>query len=106
VLAPDGTRLASHDQRPRTYVSVFGKVRFWRHDETASGHDGSCPLEAELSVPARCSSDVRREWAAYGTTDEADRERQTVLERILGVSLSLQAIETSGADAAGDVTAF
>lgn len=36
--------------------------------------------------------------------DESSRESQTVLERILGVSLSLQAIEPSVADAAGDVT--
>ena len=47
-----------------------------------------------------------REWAIYGTTDESSRESQTVLERLLGVSLSLQAIETRVADAAGDVTAF
>src|SRR5512146_2611183 len=28
VTAPDGTRLSYHDQRPTTYYSVFGKVRF------------------------------------------------------------------------------
>ena len=30
VIAPDGTRLPYHDQRPTTYYSVFGKVRFAR----------------------------------------------------------------------------
>ena len=29
--APDGTRLTDHDQRPTTYYSVFGNVRFERH---------------------------------------------------------------------------
>ena len=106
VLAPDGTRLAYQDQCPMTYSSVFGKGRFWRHYYTAPGHDGICPLDAELSVPARCYSDLLREWATYGATDESYRESQSVLERILSVSLSLQAIETSVADAAGDVTAF
>jgi hypothetical protein len=57
-------------------------------------------------LPAPCYFDLRREWAVYGTTDASYRERQTVIERILGVSLSLQAIETRRAEAAGDVTAF
>jgi hypothetical protein len=106
ILAADGTYLAYHDQRPTTYYSVFGKVRFWRHYYTAPGHDGLCPLDAAVSLPVRCYSDLLREWAVYGTTDESYRESQTVLERILGVSLSLQAIETSVADAAEDITAF
>lgn len=106
ILAPDGTRLAYHDQRPTTDYSVFGSVRFWRHYFTVPGHDGLCPLDAALSLPARCYSDLLREWAADGTADESYRASQTVLERILGVSLSLQAIETGVADAGGDVAAF
>ena len=54
---------------------------------------GLCPLDAELSLPARCYSDLLREWAVYGTTDESYRESQTVLERILGLSLSVQALD-------------
>jgi hypothetical protein len=49
VATPDGTRLTYHDQRPTTYDSVFGKVRFWRHAFTAPGPQGLCPLDAELS---------------------------------------------------------
>jgi hypothetical protein len=97
--------LTYHDQRPTTYYSVFGKVRFWRHYFTAAGQVGRCPLDAELSLPARCSSDLLREWAAYGATGESYRESQTVLERILGVSLSIQALET-GVAAAEDVSSF
>jgi hypothetical protein len=106
VTAPDGTRLTYHDQRPTTYYSVFGKVRFERHFFTAPGQEGRCPLDAALSLPARCYSDLLREWAVYGTTDESYRESQTVLERILGVSLSLQALETGVAEAGDDVAAF
>ncbi|MGH8057344.1 MAG: ISKra4 family transposase [Candidatus Entotheonellia bacterium] len=106
VTASDGACLAYHDQRPTTYYSVVGKVRFWRHYFTAPGQTGICPLDAALSLPARCYSDLLREWAAYGTTDESYRESQTVLERILGLSLSVQALETCVADDAGDVTAF
>ena len=89
VTAPDGTRLTYHDQRPTTYYSVFGKVRFERHFFTAPGQEGRSPLDAELSLPARCYSDLLREWAVYGTTDEFYRESQTVLERSLGLSLSV-----------------
>jgi hypothetical protein len=88
VTAPDGTRLTYHDWRPATYYSVFGKVRFERHSFTAPGQEGRCPLDAELSLPARCYSDLLREWAAYGATDASYRESQTVLERILGLPLS------------------
>ena len=106
VTAPDGTRLTSHDQRPTTYYSVFGKVRFWRHAFTAPGQEGICPLDAELSLPARCYSDLLREWAVYGTTDESYRESQTVLERILGLSLSVQALETCVTEAGEDMPTF
>jgi hypothetical protein len=106
VLAPDGTSLTYHDQRPTTYYSVFGKVRFARHYFTASGQEGLCPLDAELSLPARCYSDLLREWAVYGTTDESYRESQTVLARILGLSLSVQALETSCAEAGEDGATF
>src|SRR3989454_900270 len=100
ITAPDGTRLTSHDQRPTTDYSVCGKVRFWRHDFTGPGQTGICPLDAALRVPARWYADLLREWAAYGTTDESSRESQTVLERILGLSLSIPALETSLVDAA------
>ena len=106
VTARDGTHLIYPDQRPTTSYSVFGKVRFWRHAFTAPGQEGLCPLDAELSLPARCYSDRLREWAVYGTTDESVRESQTVLERILGLSLSVQALESCVAEARADVTTF
>ena len=106
VTTPEGTRLTDHDQRPTTYYSVFGNVRFARHDFTAPGQEGLCPLDAELSWPARGYSDLLREWAVYGTTDESSRESQTVLERILGRSLSVQALETGVSQAGEHVTTF
>jgi hypothetical protein len=78
-------------------------VRFWRHYFTARGQPGRCPLDAELSVPTRGYADLLREWAAYGATDEADRERQSGLERILGLPLRLQALETRVAEAGQEV---
>jgi hypothetical protein len=106
VPAPAGPQLTSHDCRPITYYSIFGKVCFARHYFAAPGHPGCCPLDAALSLLERCYSDLLREWAAFGTTDESYRESQTALERILGCSLSLQAIETTVREDATDVTAF
>ncbi|MDQ5851092.1 MAG: ISKra4 family transposase [Chloroflexota bacterium] len=104
--APDGPQLTYHDCRPITYYSIFGKVRFARHYFAAPGHPGCCPLDAALSLPERCYSDLLREWAAFGATDESYRESQTGLERILGCQLSLQAIETGVQEDAVEVTAF
>lgn len=61
--APDGTRRPAHEQRPTTSYSGFGTVRFARHSCTPPGQAGRCPLDAELSLPARCDADRRREWA-------------------------------------------
>jgi hypothetical protein len=104
VTAPDGTRLTAPDQRPTTDYAVFGKVPFERQDLTAPGQEGCCPLEAALRLPARCSADLRREWAVYGATDASYRESHMVLARLLGLSLSLQALETGVAEAGQDVT--
>jgi hypothetical protein len=104
VLAPDGTRLTSHDQRPTTDDAVVGNVCFERPYFTARGPVGCGPLDAELSLPARRYADLLQAWAAYGATDASYRESQTVLARILGLALSLQAIETAVMEAAGDVT--
>ena len=103
---PGGPQLTYHDCRPITYSSIFGKVRFARHYFAASGHPGCCPLDAALSLPERCYSDLLREWAAFGATDASYRESQTGLDRILGRPLSLQALETSMLEDAADVTAF
>ena len=106
VTGPDGTPLAYHDRRPTTYYSVFGKLAFQRHACTAPGQPVVCPLDAALSLPARCYSDLLREWLSDGTTDESYRESRTLLERILGHPLSLQALETTVTEAAVDVAAF
>lgn len=106
-LPPPGRPpLTYHDRRPITYYSIFGKVRFERHYFAAPGHPGCCPLDAALSLPERCYSDLLREWATFGATDESYRESQTGLARILGHHLSLQALERGVLEDAADVTAF
>ena len=100
VRSPDGTLLEYHDQRQRTYYSVFGKFEFRRHAFTLTGQPVICPLDAALSLPKRCYSDLLAEWMSYGSTDESYREGPSGLERMLGQSLSLAAIETTVDEAA------
>ena len=106
VPGADGTELTYHDRRPVTYVSVFGKVVFRRHAFTGPGQGVVCPLDAELSLPERCYSDLLREWSGFGSADATFGEVSTFLKRILGWPLSVQALETTAREDAGDVAAF
>lgn len=106
VKAADGTELAYHSLQPTTYYSVFGKLRFRRHYYYASGHGGIYPLDAELSLPPRCYSDLLRDWVEYCVTNESYGESIRVIKRILGLSISKQALETSVQEDAADVDAF
>jgi hypothetical protein len=106
VISPAGVSLPYHDRRSISYTSIFGKLTIWRHAFTVTGQPVICPLDAELSLPARCYSDLLLEWAAYGATAGAYRESQTMLERLLELPVSVQAIETGVQEAAADVAAF
>src|SRR5207245_2189765 len=70
------------------------------------GPAGLWPLDAALRVPV-CGSAARwREGAASGTTAASSRARQTVRERLLGLSLRLPARATSRGAAARAVPPF
>lgn len=105
-FAPDGTLMTYHDQRSTSYFSVFGKLQFSRHYFTAPGQPGNCPLDAALSLPQHCYSDLLREWTTFDATDGAYRETASTIERLLGLELSLAALETSVREDAQDVAAF
>jgi hypothetical protein len=95
-----------HDRRPIDYFSVFGKLSFARHYFYAGDIGGVCPLDAALSLPARCYSDLLRDWSAYDSTDGAYRETSTTIARILGCDLSIQSLEWMVVSDACDVAAF
>jgi hypothetical protein len=105
-ITTTGTPLPFHSRRPIDYFSVFGKLSFARHYFYRSDAGGLCPLDAALSLPARCYSDLLRDWMAYDSTDGAYRETSTTLERMLGLSLSIQSLERVVVADACDVAAF
>jgi hypothetical protein len=106
VRAPDGTRLTGQGKRRTSYFSIFGKLQFRRHYFHATGQKGICPLDAELSLPPHCYSDLLRDFAEYSTTTESYGESNRILEHILGLSISKQALETAVEEDAVDVEAF
>ncbi len=105
-VCASGARLKYQGMRGTTYYSVFGKVRFKRHYFHTPGHEGLCPLDAELSLPSRCYSDLLRDWAEYCITDESYDESIRALQRILNISLSKRALEMGVQEDAADVEAF
>ena len=105
-VAPDGQPMTFHGRRSVRYISIFGALWVPRHYFTATGQASATPLDAELSLPATAYSDLLREWGAYGDTEQAYRENQTLLERLLGLTVSVQTREQQMVRSAVDVDAF
>lgn len=105
-VAATGAVLAYRDRRAIAYYSIFGKLTIARHYFYTTDVGGQCPLDAALSLPPHCYSDLLREWSGYDATDGAYRETASTIERILGLSLSVAALESSVQEDACDVAAF
>jgi hypothetical protein len=106
LLAATGQPIPYHDRRSIHYTSVFGSLAFARHYFYTTDAAGICPLDADLSLPPCCYSDLLREWAADGFTNDTYRASSTTIERILGLTLGSQALETMAQVDACDVAAF
>lgn len=105
-VAHDGQTMKCHGLRSIRYISIFGTLWVDRHYFTATGQPSSVPLDEELSLPATAFSDLLREWGAYGNTEQAYRENQALLERILDITVSVQTLEQQMVASAADVDAF
>ena len=88
-------KLPYHSQKSVDYFSVFGKLTFARAYFYAPGQAGKCPLDRALSLPERCYSDLLRECAELLAVDGAYDKAVQVLARLLGVNLSVLAVETA-----------
>jgi hypothetical protein len=99
-------KLPYHAQKAVDYFSVFGKVTCARAYFYAPGQAGKCPLDRALSWPERCYSDLLMESAELLAVDGAYDKAVQVLGRLLGVDLSLLAVETAVAEHSPAVLAF
>ncbi len=106
VCSPDGSPARLHSWQERRYVSVFGEVPLRRRYYRLAGGGGTCPLDAALSLPKRCYSDLLRDWLEFALTHDAYDQAAAFLERILGFSVAKHALERLAAADAADVTAF
>ena len=102
---PEGRVLPYHSQQPANYFSVFGKVTFRRAYFYRPGQ--SCyPLDAALSLPARCYSDFLMEVAGLLAVDGVFDKGLEVLSRLLELDLPKLALETWVREESALVTAF
>jgi len=95
-----------HSQKTVDYRSVFGPLVVERAYFYAHGRGGHCPLEAALSLPDRCYSDLLMESASLLAVDGAYGKAVHVLERLLRVSVPAAAVETDVLEQAAEVAAF
>ena len=95
-----------HSQKPRDYFSIFGKLTFARAYFYMPEQAGLSPLDAALSLPTRCYSDLLMESAELLAVDGAYDKSLEVLSRLLGLNAPKLALETSVAEHSALVQAF
>lgn len=101
----DGRVLPYHSQQPASYFSVFGKVTF-RRAYFYRGGQSCCPLDAALSLPARCYSDFLMELAGELAVDGVFEKALEMLGKFLSLALPKLALETWVHEESALVTAF
>jgi hypothetical protein len=104
--SPTGQTLAYHSQQEASYFSVFGKLAFRRAYFYVPGEGGVCPLDAALSLPARCYSDFLMEITSLLAVDGVFETGAEVVHNLLGVSVPKRAIEMTVAEQSAAVADF
>lgn len=102
----EGVSRPYHAQKPISYFSIFGKLTFERAYFYAPGQPGVCPLDEALNLPQRCYSDLLMESAQVLAVDKAYDKGLEVLSRLLGLTLSESAVETTVVEDSPLVKAF
>ena len=101
-----GEAVPYHSEKKRTYYSIFGKVPFWRPYFYRCGMGGRSPLDEELSLGDDCYSDLVRELAELLGVDVTYAKVRHFWARLLGQTLSTQAIQAMISEDAADVLAY
>ena len=110
-LDPKGRSLPYHSEKRRSYLSIFGLIKFARpyfYVRAAGRADiiSASPLDAELGLPQDRYSDLLREMSESLAVEVPYQKTASFFERFFGVGLSSRVLaEMVEADAL-DVAAF
>ena len=112
VLDANGEQLPYQGAKEILYLSIFGAVQIWRAYYWRKGHEGLCPLDALLNLPARRYSYLLDDWvvgdgenglkdSGTGARSRSDscnslRKRKTVLSLLIPIDLFIPLVYISG----------
>ncbi|MGD2178555.1 MAG: ISKra4 family transposase [Anaerolineae bacterium] len=102
----DGQELPYHSEKKRDYLSIFGKIPFWRPYFYEKGSQGHSPLDAELSLGADRYSDFLREMTEYLGVYVAYNKAADIEDRFLGIDLSTRVLQKMIGEDTVDAKAF
>lgn len=106
LILSDGANLPHHDEKKRTYFSIFGKLPLERPYFYRRGSGGKTPLDTELSLGSDQYSDLLREMAEHLGAYIPYQKSADILERFLMFGLSTRVFEKLTADDSQDVEAY
>lgn len=106
IALEDGQELPHHDEKERTYFSIFGKLCLERPYFYRRGSGGQIRLDAELSLGSDQYSDLLRDMAEHLGVHMAYNKAANVLERLMDIRLSTRVFEKLMAEDAQDVEAY
>jgi hypothetical protein len=106
IVMEDGQELPHHDEKERTYFSIFGKLPLERPYFYCRGKGGQILLDAELSLGSDQYSDLLRDMAEHLGVYMAYNKSANILKRFLGLSLSTRVFEKMMAEDSQDVEAY
>ncbi len=106
VLDEQGNALAYHSDKRRSYLSIFGLIRFSRPYFYAPSVGSSMPLDAELGLPQDRYSDLLREMSESLAVEVPYQKTAAFFKRFFGVGLSSRVLAEIIETDANDVAAF
>ncbi len=88
VMDEKGERLPYQDDKETTYLSIFGEVPILRAYYWRKGHEGFCPLDARINLPARRYSHLLCDWVQNALTEEPYDKAVERFSKLLGIPVS------------------
>ncbi len=108
-LDPKGRSLPYHSEKRRSYLSIFGLIKFARpyfYVRAAGSALSASPLDAELGLPLDRYSDLVREMSESLAVEVPYQKTASFFERFFGLALSSRVLSEMIESDACDVAAF